>query len=245
VLYEYQETRSSSHPKRFLGDFKGYLHTDGYRGYHCLSPNIKIVGCWSHARRKFDEAVKSAPPDERTGLPSQKGLEFCNELFRLEREYKGKKLKPEERYKARLERSKPISDAMFAWAASVGALPKSALGKAVYYLMEQRPYLENVFLDGRLELSNNRAERSIRPFVIGRKNWLFSATPKGARASAAIYSIIVTAKENGLRPSEYLKHIFETMPNITPDTYDLLLPWSKNLPENCRLKATNELENTR
>jgi transposase len=237
VIYEYQETRSSSHPKRFLGNFKGYLHTDGYTGYHCLSPDIKVVGCWAHARRKFDEAVKSAPPDKRTGLPSQKGLEFCNKLFGLERDYKEKKLKPEERHKARLERSKPVSDAMFAWAASVGALPKSALGKAIHYLLEQRPYLENVFLDGRLELSNNRAERSIRPFVIGRRNWLFSATPKGARASSVIYSIIGTAKENGLKPFDYLKHIFESMPNITDEEYDSLLPWSKALPDHCRLKT--------
>jgi hypothetical protein len=96
---------------------------------------------------------------------------------------------------------------MFAWAAWVGALPKGALGKAVYYLLEQRPYLENVFLGGRLELSNNRAERSIRPFVIGRRNWLFSATPKGAKASSVIYSIIGTAKENGLKPFDYLKHM--------------------------------------
>jgi hypothetical protein len=126
---------------------------------------------------------------------------------------------------------------MFAWAASVGALPKSALGKAIYYLLEQRPYLENVFLDGRLELSNNRAERSIRPFVIGRRNWLFSATPKGARASSVIYSIIGTAKENGLNPFDYLKHIFESMPNITGEEYDSLLPWSKTLPDHCRLKT--------
>jgi transposase len=178
VLYEYQQTRSSSHPQRFLHGFKGYLHTDGYRGYHCLSPDIKIIGCWAHARRKFDEAVKSAPPDERAGLPSGRGLEFCNRLFGLERGYKEKKLKPAERYKARIEQSKPVSDAMFAWAASVGALPKSALGKAVYYLLEQRPYLENVYLDGRLELSNNRAERSIRPFVIGRRYALLGHTQR-------------------------------------------------------------------
>jgi hypothetical protein len=155
VIYEYQETRSSSHPKKFLEKFKGYLHTDGYQGYHVLPPDIRVVGCWAHARRKFDEAVKSAPPEKRAGLPSQRGLDFCNMLFRLEHEYE--KLKPEERHKARLERSKPLVDKFYAWANSVSALPKSALGRALHYALEQRPYLENVFLDGRLELSNNRA----------------------------------------------------------------------------------------
>jgi transposase len=233
AIYEYQETRSSSHPKNFLERFKGYLHTDGYKGYHTLPPTIKVVGCWAHARRKFDEAVKSAPPEERSGLPSQKGLDFCNKLFSLEHEYK--ELKPEERHKARLERSKPLVDEFYAWAISVGALPKSALGRALHYALEQRPYLEKVFLDGRLELSNNRAERSIKPFVIGRKNWLFSSTPKGARASSVIYSIIETAKENGLKPFEYLKYLFEMIPNIPIAKLDSLLPWSDFLPPYCKI----------
>jgi transposase len=237
ILYEYQETRSSSHSKRFLEKFKGYLHTDGYAGYHKLPNEITVVGCWAHARRKFDDAVKSAPPDGREGLPSQKGFDFCNRLFGLEREYEREKLKYDERRKARIERSKPVSDALFEWASSAGALPKSLLGKAVHYLMEQRPYLENVYRDGRLELSNNRAERSIRPFVIGRRNWLFSATPKGAKASAVIYSVMRTAKANDLKPFEYLKHVFGTMPNIGPEKYGSLLPWSDSLPERCKLTS--------
>lgn len=237
VLYEYQETRSSSHPKRFLEGFKGYLHCDGYSGYHTLAPEITISGCWAHARRKFDEAVKSAPPNERLSSQSQKGLDFCNELFTLERRYEQEELSPEERRKARLECSKPLSDELFAWAGSVRALPKSALGKAIHYLFEQKTYLENVYLDGRLELSNNRAERSIKPFVIGRKNWLFSATPKGAKASSVIYSMIETAKANILKPFEYLKYIFQTMPNISSDEYHTLLPWSKTLPERCKINS--------
>jgi transposase len=240
VLYEYQETRSSSHPRRFLEGFNGYLHCDGYQGYHSLSPAIRIVGCWAHARRKFDEAVKSAPPDGRASSRSQKGLDFCNELFALERRYEKEALSPGERFEARLQHSRPVSDALFAWADSVGSLPKSALGKAIHYLLEQRPYLENVYRDGRLDLSNNRAERSIKPFVIGRKNWLFSASPKGAKASSIIYSIIETAKMNRLKPFEYLKHIFETMPNTTPEKYCSLLPWSETLPENCKLDSQQQ-----
>ena len=235
VLYEYQPTRSSSHPKAFLAEYRGYLHTDGYAGYHSFPPEVTVVGCWAHARRKFDEALKGAPPESRENLTARKGLDFCNELFRLEHEYEN--LTPEERYKKRMERSKSVSDAVFSWAETFGALPKSLLGKAVHYLLSQRKYLEKVFEDGRLELSNNRAERSIKPFVIGRKNWLFSATPKGAKASSVIYSMIETAKENGLKPFEYLKHIFETMPNITDGKYELLLPWSDSLPAVCRAKA--------
>jgi transposase len=241
VIYEYQETRSGSHPKRFLSGFKGYLHSDGYSCYHALSPNIRVVGCWAHLRRRLDESVKSVPLEERTGLPSQKGLDFCNRLFALEREFK--KLKPEERYKERWERSKPLMDEFYSWVNNVGALPKSALGKALHYALEQKPYLENVLLDGRLELSNNRAERSIKPFVIGRKNWMFSATQKGAKASSVIFSVIETAKENGLKPFEYLKYLFETIPNLAAEPLDSLLPWSVSLPGYCKTmkETTTEL----
>ena len=232
VLYEYQPTRSSSHPKVFLTGYKGYLHTDGYSGYHNLAPDICVVGCFAHVRRKFDEAIKSSPPEERDGLPAHKGLELCNKLFVLEREYE--KLSTQERFKERLIRSKPIFDEFFTWVTAVNTLPKSALGKAVHYTLGQKQYLERLFIDGRLELSNNRAERSIKPFVIGRKNWLFCCTPKGARASSVIYSIVETAKENNLKPFEYLKHVFETMPNIPQEAYSSLLPWSDTLPESCK-----------
>jgi hypothetical protein len=116
-------------------------------------------------------------------------------------------------------------------------MPKSLLGKAVHYLYMQKAYLEKVFEDGRLELSNNRSERSIKPFVIGRKNWLFSATPRGAKASSVIYSLIETAKENGLKPFEYLEYLFEALPNMAEGKIESLLPWSETLPARCRIKA--------
>jgi len=232
VLYEYQPTRSSSHPKRFLSGWSGYLHTDGYAGYHTL-PDVTVIGCWAHMRRKFDEVLTTMKPEDRKDSNAHKGLEFCNRLFALEREFED--LPPNERYEKRLAQSKPVAEAFFAWAQKLGALPKASIGKALTYAEDQRKWLMNIYCDGRLELSNNRAERSIKPFVMGRKNWLFCNTTKGARASSVIYSIIETAKECGLKPFEYLKFLFETMPNITMSTINDLLPWSDSLPTICRV----------
>lgn len=232
VLYEYQPTRSSSHPIAFLKDFNGYLHTDGYSAYHKLQ-GITVVGCWAHARRKFDEAVKALPEDQREGSAAQLGLDFCNKLFMFEREFA--KLSEAERFEKRLQRSKPVAEEFFSWADSINALPKAAIGKAVHYALKQRRYLENIFLDGRLELSNNRAERSIKPFVIGRKNWLFCNSQRGAKSSSIIYSVIETAKENGLKPFEYLKFLFETLPNSTTSSLDSLLPWGSAIPAYCKI----------
>ena len=134
-----------------------------------------------------------------------------------------------------MQNSVPVAEEFFTWVASLNVLPKTLLGKAVTYALLQRMYLMNVFLDERCELSNNRAERSIKPFVLGRKNWLFSATVKGARASSVIYSVIETAKENGLIPYEYLKFLFEVIPNSTTGQLPCYLPWSDLIPSHCRL----------
>ncbi len=238
ILYEYQQTRSSSHPKRFLSGFKGFLNTDGYSGYHNLPEDITVVGCLAHARRKFDESLKSLSKQEQAGSKALEGLEFCNLLFEVERKLSDCTI--EERYNKRLELSKPILDAFLAWLQKTKdiVLPKSALGKAIHYTLEQWKYLENYLLDGRLEISNNRAERSIRPFVIGRGNCLFSNTLKGAKASAVIYSIIETAKENNLKPVNYLTYLFEKLPNIDfknkPEILNDFMPWSDKLPEDCK-----------
>ena len=189
-------------------------------------------------RRKFHEGIQAVPQEEQPTCASQKGLEYCDRLFALERDYA--KLTPEERRVKRLEQSKAVTDAFFAWVSNTPALPKSALGRALHYALEQRPLLETFYLDGRLEISNNMAERSIKPFVIGRKNWLFSCSPKGAETSAVIYSIIETAKENHLKPYEYLKYILENMPNTAPERYHTILPWSKELPCHCKLKEQTD-----
>jgi len=229
VLYEYQPGRGAKHPKEFLAGYKGYLHTDGYAGYHDLGKDITVVGCWAHLRRKFDEAAKSLPKGKVKGSSASQGLAYCNLLFGIEQEITGKTT--EERYEQRLEQAKPVLDAMFAWANSRTAAPKSALGKAFHYLKEQWPYLNNYLKDGRLEISNNRAERSIKPFVIDRKNFLFANTPKGATGSAIMFSLIQTATENGLNPYKYLTWLLKQAKDAdltNEQVIQSLLPW--NLP---------------
>ncbi len=211
VLYEYQPDRKALRPQEFLKDFKGYLHADGYDGYHKLPECISVVGCWAHVRRKFDEALKSLPADGREGSFALAGKRYCDRLFALEREFA--ELSPEKRREKRLETAKPLLDEFFAWANSVSSMPKSGAGIAARYALSQQKYLVRYLDDGRLEISNNRAERSIKPFVIDRKNFLFANTPRGAKASAVVFSLIETAKENGLNPFAYLTYVFRNAPN--------------------------------
>jgi len=232
VIYEYTETKGEEHPQKFLKDFKGWLHTDGESGYHNLPPDIIIVGCWAHLRRYWENLLKTIPKDKREGSDAERGVAYINQLFLFEREFKN--LSPEERYQKRLEKSKPVADSFFAWAEKLAPLPKSPLGKPVQYALSQRQYLENVFLDGQLELSNNRAERSVKPYVMGRKAWLFSTSPEGAHANSVLYSIIETAKENGLHPFHYIKYLLEILPNYPASDIERFLPWSNDLPEFCR-----------
>jgi len=242
ILYDYQTTRAGKHAQKFLEGFKGYLHADGYNGY-IVVPEIILVGCWAHARRYFVEALKAIPPkkdDKPTA--TEEGLAFCNKLFEIERMLHD--VTPEKRYEGRLNHSRPVLDKFKEWLKywKPRAAPKSPLGKAVYYCLNQWDKLEAFMLDGRLEIDNNRSERSIKPFVIGRKNWLFSNTPKGAKSSATIYSIVETAKENALNPFEYLNYLFEQLPNIDikdQSAIDNLLPWSMNLPQICKVPNKN------
>ncbi len=239
VLYEYQPSRRKEHPKAFLEGFKGYLHTDGYDGYHSLPDGVIIVGCWAHVRRKFDEALKTLQEKSRGNSNAMRGKRFCDKLFTLERKFSD--LPPDERYKQRQELSKPIVEEFFAWLGALGALPKSPLGVAANYALGQRKYLERYLLDGRLEISNNRAERSIKPFVIDRKNFLFANTPRGAKASAIMFSVIETAKENGLNPFAYLTYIFKNAPNWdirnNMDHLSWLLPGTLLSPDKRELMA--------
>jgi Transposase and inactivated derivatives len=244
AIYEYRETRNREHPGNFLKDFQGFLHTDGYQVYHNLPPEITVVGCWAHVRRKWEEILKKLPKDKRKGSNAETGVAYINALFKLEREFS--ELTAAERHQKRLEKSKPVSDAFFAWVENLtdDALPKSPLGEAVHYSLKQRKYLENVFLDGRTDISNNRAERAVKPFVMGRKAWLFSNTPAGAKASSVMYSILETAKDNGLHPHRYLEFLLDALPNATTSDLDALLPWSDTLPELCRVPRSSDTAGT-
>ena len=236
VLYEYRRTRSHEHPKAFLKEFEGYCQADGYSGYHKLPERICVVGCWAHCRRKFDEALKGIPEEKRKGSLAEAGMSYINALFALERKFAG--MSPKDRHEARNEKSVPIAEELYEWAKSANAVPKSLVGRAINYLFEQRTYLMRVFEDGRLEISTNRAERSVKPFVIGRKAWLFSNTSRGAEASAVIFSIVESAKENRLSVFEYLKYLFEQLPNATSSDIDDFLPWSESLPMHVKVLPT-------
>ena len=233
VIFEYHETRRQEHPLAFLKDFKGYVHTDGYQVYHNLPPDIVVVGCWAHCRRYWEKLYESMEAGDRDGSNAERGLVYINLMFAFEDEFRD--FAPEERLKQRLELCKPVSDDFFEWVGAITALPKSLLGEAVTYSLSQRKYLENIYLDGRLDISNNAAERALRPFCQGRKQWLFSNTPNGAESSSIYYSLIETAKENHLNPYQYIKFLLEKLPNTTTDNLEVLLPWSDTLPEICRV----------
>ncbi len=224
-----------THPENFLKGFKGYLHTDGYAGYHKLPGSIRVVGCLAHARRKFDEALAGLKEEDRKDSPAMRGVEFFDALFHIEEQIKD--LTPEERKQKRNDLSRPVMTKLHDWVFRLNAAPKSLLGKAAHYTREQWQWLIAYLEDGRLEASNNRAERSIKPFVMSRKNFLFANTPSGAKASAIYFSLIETAKENGLDPYRYLTWVLKTAPGLKKQNQfetqlSSLLPL--NAPDECR-----------
>ena len=241
VLYDYQQTRATEHPSRFLKGFTGYLHVDGYQVYEKL-PGVTPVGCWAHARRNFVDALSVLSPmaKQKGGAAAHQGLAYCDKLFSIERDLVD--VTPEARHAGRLARSQPVLVEFHAWLEkmALAVLPKSTTGQAIRYCLNQWTKLTAFMADGRLELSNNRAERAIKPFVIGRKNWLFADSPRGAKASATIYSLVETAKENGLNPMAYLTYLFEVLPNINvkdEKALDVLMPWSETIQEKFKIPS--------
>ena len=216
ILFDYEPSRKGSVPVRLLDDFQGYLQTDGYDGYGavCRQDGITQVGCFAHARRKFDEAIKALgkKPSKSKGNKASKGLNFIRKLYAIEKTLKEKT--SEQRYQVRQEEAKPIIKEMKAWLdTSIDQVPPtSAVGKAIHYTYRQWPKLIRYLDDGQLHIDNNLVENAIRPFALGRKNWLFSKTPNGAKASAHLYSLIETAKANGLEPYHYLRTTYRELP---------------------------------
>lgn len=245
VVYEYQKTRKADHPKEFLKGFEGTLVTDGYEVYHKLARErtgeISVAGCWVHLKRKYTDAIKAmgkAGSGTPAGTLSGQAIEKIQEIFHKDNELN--KLDSETRLKRRKEQIEPLIDAFFEWVKEHrgDVTRKSACGRAFTYTMEQEEYLRTFLSDGDVPMDNNAAERAIRPFCIGKKNWVMSDTIHGAESSAIVYSITETAKANDLKPFEYLQHLLREIPRHMdePDMTFIhdLLPWSEKIPDECR-----------
>lgn len=217
VIFQYHPSRAGKIAKDFLKKYQGVVQTDGYVGYDFLDRVDKIlhVACWAHARRKFMD-TKKASNSKKAGS-ADRAIATIRSLYRLEKKAKDEGLTPEEIYEMRQKDAKPILDEYKEWLEKRRdqVPPKTLLGKAINYNLNQWHRLENYIKDGNSGIDNNVVENAIRPFVVGRKAWLFSGTPEGAKASALLYSLIETAKANKLEPYSYLRFLFEKLP-ITP-----------------------------
>ena len=234
-LYQYNPTRSGTVAKEMLKDYSGYLQTDGYSAYNAVEKATR-VGCFAHARRKWVDCFVDGKPVKDS--MSEKAFQLIERIFALESTWK--ELPPEKRLEHRQKELKPVLDAYWEHLNSFEAEEKTALYKAQRYSLNQREALEAVLLDGRLELTNNLAERSVKPFVMSRRNFLFCDTAKGATSSALCFSMIETAKANNLDPFEYLLFLLQELPKLgeKPDEIQLreYLPWATTIPAYCRKK---------
>jgi len=231
LLYQYHPSRSGDVAKSFLGDYTGYVQSDGYVGYEFVDdmPGVKHLGCWAHVRRKFMEAVKARGNGKKKKKKgnADAALEFISSLYAIEQSAKDRSLEPDQVHALRQKKAVPILKAFRLWLDEKPLItpPSGILGKAITYTLNQWNRLMVYVEDGRLQPDNNLVENAIRPFVVGRKNWLFSATPDGAHASAALYSLIETAKANNLEPYWYLRYLFERLTAAkTEADYKALLP---------------------
>ena len=241
VLYEYQKTRNTSHPREFLKEFKGTCVTDGYQVYHTLEKerdNLKIAGCWSHARRKFADVVKSLGKEKAKDTLTYQALQQIGAIYKIEEQLSA--LNPKERIERRQLSVKPLVEAFFAWISeNRDKVPsKSETGKGFTYCLNQEKYLKVFLEDGLVPADNNAAEQAIRGFCIGKANWHMIDSINGAKASAIIYSIAETAKANNLKPYNYFEYLLTEIPKHQEDTnldfLEDLLPWSDALPSECR-----------
>ena len=230
VLFDYDASRAGAVPLRLLEDYHGILVTDGYAAYDDVAEALKLVhaGCMAHARRKFDEA-KKAQPDKASH--AKVAIDFIGRLSLIERSLwdRDHPVTAEQRVAVRQERCAPIMAEFHAWLEALApkVLPESKLGKAVNYTLRQWNKLAVFLTHGEVPMNNNRCENAIRPFVVGRKGWLFSDTVRGAVASANLYSLVETAKASGIEPHAYLTHLFTRLPRLTSvEDYEAMLPWN-------------------
>ena len=233
LLYQYHRTRSGVAALNFLKDYQGYVQSDAFSGYERLSDKkgITHAGCWAHARRNFVNVIKAKKKNRSKQIQpkslADEALEFVGRLYQIEKEAKIKNLETIQIYQLRQEKAKPVLEAFKTWLCAKQQItpPKGLLGKAINYTINHWEKLIVYIEDGRLSPDNNAAENAIRPFVVGRKNWLFAGHPNGAEAGATFYSLVETAKANGLEPYNYLRYIFEKIPLAQTDqNYKNLLP---------------------
>ena len=251
IVYEYQKTRHSDHPKAYYRDFSGVLVTDGLEQYHKLGRDLEEItnaNCMAHARRHFANAVKAigkSNPEAIKGSIAYQALVRIGAIYDLEGGLKD--LTPEKRLKERQTSIKPLVEEFFAWIRKVQAdrtvLPKGETAKGIAYCLNQEEYLRVFLSDGEVPIDNLASERALRTFTIGRKNWMTINTVRGAQASAMIYSITETARANGLNVYYYVKHLLEGLleieladGSIDEKELEQLMPWSKELPAECYSK---------
>ena len=242
-IFEYQPDRSGKRPESFLKGFEGALVTDGYTGYNQVA-KVTHCGCWAHARRKWREAM----PEGATVKTSKAavGFQYCNKLFEEER--KCAIYQPKYRQEYRQNRELPILEEYYAWLNTVHPEKGSKLEEAVRYSLNQKQRLMAYLDNGEVPISNNLAENAIRPFTLGRKNWLFCDTPKGAEASAIVYSLVESAKANGIEPFAYLQHVLVQLPYLgkyhSHEELESLMPWAPYIQQNFAMKNSDAYVNT-
>lgn len=247
TIYDYQKTRRTDHPREFLKDYNGVVTTDGYQVYHKLDnecDNLNVSGCWVHAKRGFAELVKALPGDVESTTVASEAVKKISKIFHEDNKLNDLTKKDRER-KRKID-VKPKVDAFFAWAKEVlPTVPSDGkTAKALNYCLNQEKYLRVFLKNGNVEMDNNRAEQAIRPFTIGRKNWVFHNSIRGAQASACIYSIVETAKANGIKTYDYLNLLLEEIPqrlednDNNPNFIQDLLPWSDYVKSKCHTQIS-------
>jgi len=227
LVYDFQDSRSGQHATTFLDGFSGYLQGDAYSGYNDITsrPNVIRVGCMAHARRKFVDVINMAP--KKVGYAHQ-AVEKMKRLYEIEAKIRDQELPPDQVKRYREKYAKPLLIDFKHWLDDLKpkAPPKGPLGKAIAYALKHWTELTRYLDDGRLEIDNNACERAIKPFTVGRKNWLFMGNTHGAMSAAVLYSLIETAKANGINPYDYLCYVLEMIPKLPPEKLDQLLPWN-------------------
>lgn len=241
VIYDFQNTRKTDHPEQFLKDYSGVLVTDGYQVYHSLEKkrdDLQVAGCWIHAKRSFAEYVKATGTEGLDGTFAAQAVNLISEIFHLDHQCGDCTIKQREKHRQLVVR--PKVDAFFAWVKDT--MPKVSAGSNTYrslqYCINQEKFLRVFLSNGAVPMDNNVAERAIRPFTLGRKNWVNMDSIRGAQASAILYSLIETAKANNLRVYEYLEYLLDELSRHADDKdrefIKDLLPWSKAARKKCR-----------